>query len=125
MRNFSDEQKAFIDAKALLETTDKAMYDSVMKRAKSEKIDPCSEDKKMIDRYIEIEMEVEDLYGYREIRDLYKDSFWKLLSWTIEKMREYDAKKAEDLEVLLKKESKVFVWGRHEKISDLCLNLNV
>jgi hypothetical protein len=125
MRNFSNEQQAFIEAKALMKATEENVSKSVKNRAKLEEIDPYSENDKEIERYVEIEMEVEDLFDYQSIRKLYREAFWKLLGSTIRKMKKWNPKKAKDLEVLLDPEHKTFVWMRHEKISSVLMSVDL
>jgi len=125
MRQFSKEQKAFIEAKALLEATEKDIKREVETRAKVLDIDPWSEDEEEIERYVGIEMEIEEKYNYETVRRTYKQAFWDLLTWGITALKKYDRKKGKELEPLLAPENKMFVWTRQEQLAVTLMGLQL
>jgi hypothetical protein len=125
MRNFSQEQKSFIEAKALLSTTKEFMKKEIDTMTKELGINPWSIDGREIEKYVDIEMEVEKKYNYEEIKKAYNQAFWNLLYWAISEMKKQYPIKAKELEPLIDPDNKLFVVARQEKIADTLLSLLV
>jgi len=123
-RNFSYEQKAFIEAKALLSTTKEFMQKEIEAKAEELGINPWSTDGKEVEKYVDIEMEVEMRYNYDEVKENYNKAFWNLLHWTMEEVRKWSPAKAEELAPLIDPDNKLFVVTRQEKIADTLLSFN-
>ena len=125
MRQFSKEQRAFIEAKALLETIEMEIKREVETRAKVLDINPWAEDEEEIERYVGIEIEIEEKFKYEEVRRNYKQAFWDLVTWGITALKKYDSKKGKELEPLLDPENKTFVWTRQEQLADTLMGLQL
>ena len=125
MRNFSQEQKTFIEVKALLSTTKEFMKKEIDTRTKEPGINPWSTDGREVEKYVDIEMEVEKRYNYDKVRDAYNKAFWELLKWAISEMKKQYPMKAKELEPLIDPDNKLFVVARQEKIADTLLSLLV
>jgi len=114
-RNFSKEQKAFIEAKALLSTTKEFMRKEIDLGIKELGINPWSIDGR----------EIEKRYNYEEIKKAYNKAFWNLLYWAISEMKKQYPIKAKELEPLINPDNKLFVVARQEKIADTLLSLSI
>jgi len=124
-RNFSNAQRVFIEAKALLNVTKETMRKEVERKARELNIDPFSKEIGEVEKYVEIEMKAEEKYKYWEVNKAYNTAFWELLKWTISELKRQYPKKAKELEPLLNPDNKLFVHTRQEEISDTLLRLSI
>jgi len=101
VRNFNNEQRTFIEAKALLNVTKETMRKEVERKARELNIAPWSKEIGEVEKYVEIEMKAEEKYKYWEVQKAYNKAFWELLKWTISELKRQYPKKAKELEPLI------------------------
>lgn len=124
LRKFSQEQRLFIEAKALLETVKGSMEREVEARVGELGINAWSTNEEEVKKCVDVEMEIEEKYHFDEIRRGYNKAFWELLRWAILEVRKKYPVKAKELRLLLDPENKMFVHTRQEKIADTLLSLS-
>ena len=121
-RKFSKEQRTFIEAKALLEVTQEAMNKKRKEIFKSKGINENDFSKENIERMVDVDMELEEIYDFDRIYKLYTEASDRLIQWALEQVKhlpQYQENK-ELLKILDDKTTRII---HRDKLTEIAMNL--
>ena len=121
-RKFPKEQRTFIEAKTLLEVTQEAMNKKKKEIFKSKEINENDLGKENIKRMVDIDMELEEAYGFNDMYKLYTEVSNNLIQWALEQVKhlpQYQENK-ELLKILDDKTTRII---HRDKLTEIAMSL--
>lgn len=123
-RKFSKEQRAFIEAKALLEATQEAMNKKRKEIFKSKEINENDLSKENIKRMVDIDMELEKVYDFNDVYKVYAEASDNVIQWALEQVKRLPQYQ-ENRELLKVLDDKVTRIIHRDKLTEIAMSLVV